>query len=1049
MPATPKGITIQPEGIQSIQRSLPRISLPWHGLVELWSQATYSPTLSPAIRPTALPTQLISPRWTSLHSQSYDITNLGQENNLTVRYPPLQDNVMQCFGIKAAYRDNEDKQTLERHLRPFVIERHPEETQRAVQDLMDPNSTSSIQIFLSYWALLFSNDLITHDAIQAFLVKAKELDHLKYLKPVFSQRSPSARAIVTRLLHAAIDINAIDFLRKALNSGADKESPSTGEESETLLQKALRSHQTEVAQLLIDAGANVGVGVLAEETCGCPYPFHSKSATLCFCEMRGKSSPIALTAKSFDCVNLLPKLIGIGVIIPERCPVLLWAILHDASVETVSCLISAGADIDECASQFDCFRAETPLSAAAEKGNSQIVQLLLHAGANPNGPLRIKHKDVFKRLSPLIEEEVDTADELVKICRYPLLCAIESRFSKNKNSSYDIVRLLLNFGADPNISALDLIYNESGWLAKEMIDNSHNMSFEGRLFLLYPLQVALKLGDTEIAKLLLQHKACVKPLYGTPALTVAALQANIEMVDLLLNQNADPNGLGSHHYCKSALEAAVEIEDFDLIDLLLAAGADVNRCSVPHGGRTPLQRAAEIGEERVIEYLLKHGASMLSPPAPFEGVSVLQGFIRNRLHGYVSEALIAETDLNWEYSSSPLAAAVVIADTVSLRLLLAAGADVHKYASLERPSYLDEDDEDDELYEKTLSPIQWAAALNHLEVAKILCDAGANVNQAPYQTDGDIALHLAVCRDNLEVLTFLVAQEVDIDACHLGSTALNVAIKYNLARMIQWLLRYGADPNQPYYGYSAYYGWCSTLEQACFLLNDHAVRSLLRAGADISRGCALLSVCCATRYGWSTDSTHTRRKEILEVLLDYRADVNKRYHDTDTPLQKAIKEEDFDYAYRLIEVGAHINDAASKGDGGRTALQAAASVGNVNLVEQLLLRGADVNAPAVVVNGVTALQAAAIKGYLRIAQILLEYGADIDAEAGIENGRVAIEGAAEFGRIDMVKFLLDNYQGPKLVSEVCARAYKEAEKGNQWFVMELLENYNEQGEVLP
>ena len=164
-------------------------------------------------------------------------------------------------------------------------------------------------------------------------------------------------------------------------------------------------------------------------------------------------------------------------------------------------------------------------------------------------------------------------------------------------------------------------------------------------------------------------------------------------------------------------------------------------------------------------------------------------------------------------------------------------------------------------------------------------------------------------------------------------------------------------------------------------------------------------------------------------------------------MQQAITGEEFDCAYRLIEAGAYINDPPSKGERGRTALQAAVSVGNVDMVEHLLLKGADVNAPAAVADGVTALQAAAIKGYLGIAQILLEHSADINAKAGIENGRTAIEGAAEFGRIDMVKLLLDNYQGPKSIPQMRDSAYKAAKKGKQWYVMELLTAYKHPGEA--
>lgn len=111
------------------------------------------------------------------------------------------------------------------------------------------------------------------------------------------------------------------------------------------------------------------------------------------------------------------------------------------------------------------------------------------------------------------------------------------------------------------------------------------------------------------------------------------------------------------------------------------------------------------------------------------------------------------------------------------------------------------------------------------------------------------------------------------------------------------------------------------------------------------------------------------------------------------------------------------------------------------MVEYLLTKGAEINAPAAVNNGVTALQAAAINGHLRIAQILLEHGADIDAAASPDNGRTAIDGAAEFGRLDMVQLLLDNYNGPQPVANWVQSAYGAAKMGNQWHVMDLLKSY--------
>ena len=932
--------------------------------------------------------------------------------------------------------DSDDKSTLERHLRPFVIERQPEETQRAVRDLMDPSSTASMRILISYMALLFSNDLVRDKAIQAFLARAEELHQLGNLKPMFAQGSPSARAVASRLLHAAIHIDATKFLRQALKSGADLESPSTGQKSLTLLQEALKSGKDEAARILIDAGANVNVGASAghsKKVCTASG-YHVRTFT-CYCEIRRPESPMALAARSSACVNLIPELVGKGAIMPKHNLVLLHAILHKASLDTLSCLISAGADINQC-SLAGWGEKVTPLSVAADDVNLQVVQLLLDAGANPNGPLKPEHRNLFAAYG-----------ELSSRFQSPLLCAIKEKHS-NKEDACDVVRLLLEFGADPNISALDIILEQSPWLDSEKIGKLYHQYDDGEPFLLYPLQAAAKLNNIKLVELLLQYKASVNSAYGTPALTVAVSQSSIETVHLLLSQNADPNGLGKQHYCRSALEEAVENENLKLIDVLLESGADINKCSSSHGGRTPLQRAARNGKEQVIKRLLKHEASMLSQPAPTKGASVVQGFVQAGLHKYVAKALKAGANPNRDSKagSSPLAAAVVNNDTASLHLLLDAGAKVHDYASAESPDYGDEDvpDEDFELFgEKQLSPIQWAAAMNYVEVARILCEAGANVNQPPCKSDGDMALHLAVRRQKYAMAKFLVARKAEVDAYSTVDTVLMAAIDEDSGSMLRLLLRNGADPNQSGFGNWNGSNPLSPLDQACVRGNASAVRTLLHAGADTSQGCALRSIFSGSKR--SSD----RREEILEILLKYGADVNKRHYDDDTPLQRAIIEEQFDCAYRLIEGGAHINDFASKGDWGLTALQAAASVGDVDMVEHLLLRGADVNAPAAVANGVTALQAAAIKGYLRIAQILLEHGADIDAKAGIENGRTAIQGAAEFGRIDMVKLLIDNYQGPNLIPQMRDCAYKAAEKGNQWYVMDFLTTYEHPGEARP
>jgi ankyrin repeat protein len=703
-----------------------------------------------------------------------------------------------------------------------------------------------------------------------------------------------------------------------------------------------------------------------------------------------------------------------GAIMPEYFPLISHAIRNGASTDISACLISAGADIDVCA-EMSYRVMETPLCTAAGRGNLQAVQLLLEAGANPNGLLRSEAANVFElHGTPQIRFQS------------PLLCTLNGDTNCDDDLC-DIVRLLLQFGGDPNISALGQDHRESPLIT-------------------YPLQAAAKLDKIELVELLIQHKASVNSAYGTPALVVAISFSSIETVRLLLSMNTDPNGLGEQNYWKSALEAAVMSNDLDLINLLLKYRADVNECSSPHGGRTPLQRAAEIGSERVIKHLLQHGASMLSQPAPTNGISVLQGFVQNRLYEYVSKALEAgvSPNQNSRHGKSPLAAATVNNDIFSLHLLLAAGANVHEYAQAGFPSYRGEEalDGDFGVYAQSeLSPIQWAAVMDSVEAAKILCEAGADVNQRRSERCGNMALHLAVRRRNYAMANFLIAPKAEVNAYSVGNTPAIDAIDGKDGSMLKLLVENGADPNQPGFHYSDELSRFSLLDYACLRENIVAVRVLLSAGAHTSQRCVLTSVFIGEEL------SGTFREEILEALLKDGADVNKRHYDDDSPLQIAISKEEFHCAYRLIEEGAYVNDLPSEGERGRTALQAAASVGDVDMVEHLLSKGANVNAPAAAFSGATALQAAAIKCYLHIAQILLEHGADIGAKAGIMNGRTAIEGAAEFGRIDMVKFLLDNYQGPEPISQMCARAFKAAEK--QWFVMEQLTTYEHPGQAWP
>ena len=102
----------------------------------------------------------------------------------------------------------------------------------------------------------------------------------------------------------------------------------------------------------------------------------------------------------------------------------------------------------------------------------------------------------------------------------------------------------------------------------------------------------------------------------------------------------------------------------------------------------------------------------------------------------------------------------------------------------------------------------------------------------------------------------------------------------------------------------------------------------------------------------------------------------------------------------LIDYGANINARTSSGV---TPLHEAVLHNSTDVVQLLLAYGANPN--AVHANGHTSLHWAAMKGYGEIAVLLLAHGAAVNAAS--HNGRTALHWAALKGHQDIVKLLLD------------------------------------------
>ncbi|CAN8029255.1 unnamed protein product [Ixodes persulcatus] len=120
---------------------------------------------------------------------------------------------------------------------------------------------------------------------------------------------------------------------------------------------------------------------------------------------------------------------------------------------------------------------------------------------------------------------------------------------------------------------------------------------------------------------------------------------------------------------------------------------------------------------------------------------------------------------------------------------------------------------------------------------------------------------------------------------------------------------------------------------------------------------------------------------------------------------------------------------------GATPLWCAAGAGYLDIVQLLVLRGADVNHPTRTLS--TPLRAACFDGRLDIVRFLVEHGADVHLSNKYNNTCLMI--AAYKGHLDVVRFLVDCGADPNVQAHCGATALQfAAEHGHLGIVRELL-----------
>ncbi|VDM51908.1 unnamed protein product [Angiostrongylus costaricensis] len=390
------------------------------------------------------------------------------------------------------------------------------------------------------------------------------------------------------------------------------------------------------------------------------------------------------------------------------------------------------------------------------------------------------------------------------------------------------------------------------------------------------------------------------------------------------------------------------------VKCLLDLGADVNAYSISQN--TPLIYAAAAGQEKVVRMLIEqkcnldlrneNGHCALMEAASAGHLNIVKLLIH-------SGAKAVFVNMNSEFKESPLTLAAYKGYTDVIEYLLS----LDDY---------DHSTRDEELH----TALMEAAMDGHLEVARVLIQAGAPVNLTSEAYESPLTL--SCCGGHAELAKLLIDAGANIEETNDENyTPLMEAAREGYVHVVKVLLENGAEVNAT---------TDETMETALtvaacggftlvVLFTDLPADRSVKFRQQMNQALSLAS-----------ENGHF---DVLQVLHSNGADL-VRFHlynfdyDGRTALMKAAKNGFTEIVEFLVTKGADVNTRSSNGDA--TALSLACSAGHREIVKLLLKCGADPNIELkcdfLFLNfqdGVTCVMEAARNGFVNIVEMMLDH----------------------------------------------------------------------------
>lgn len=298
---------------------------------------------------------------------------------------------------------------------------------------------------------------------------------------------------------------------------------------------------------------------------------------LAFAQSRRPLSDAAWRVEHDEVRRLLRQKVDVNGKDGDGTSALHWASYRDDG-ETADLLLRAGADVN-AANDLGA----TPLWAASQNGSAEMVRRLLKAGANPNlalgsgeTPLMVASRAGSGEVVSQLLAAGATVDATGTRGQTALMWAVAQKHP-------DVVKLLIDAGAD--IHARSSVWHLVMAVSPHgMLQYNKSIPHGADTALLF----AARIGDLASAKLLLGAGANPndRDAWGVSATAMAAHAGFTDLVELLLEQGADPNGSAPGF---APLHAAIMRRDERMVRALLDHKADPNE---PVRFWTPTRRSS-------------------------------------------------------------------------------------------------------------------------------------------------------------------------------------------------------------------------------------------------------------------------------------------------------------------------------------------------------------------------------------------------------------------------------------------------------------------------